>query len=74
MPIFEYVCQQCGKDFEALVRSETIPECPACHSTHLEKQLSVFGTAAAAPELPPAAVSPCASCGNMRGSGTCGLH
>lgn len=74
MPIFEYVCQQCGKDFEALVRSETVPQCPGCHSTDLTKQLSVFGTAAAAPDLPPAPVSPCGSCGNMRGSGSCGLH
>ncbi len=74
MPIFEYVCQKCGKDFEALVRSETVPECPGCHSTDLKKQLSVFGTAASAPDLPPMPVSPCASCGNARGPGSCGLH
>jgi hypothetical protein len=34
----------------------------------------VFGTAASAPDLPPMPVSPCASCGNQRGSGSCGLH
>ena len=31
MPIFEYACQDCGKQFETLVRSDTVPECPACH-------------------------------------------
>ena len=44
MPIYEYGCRKCKNDFEALVRSETIPECPNCHSTELEKMLSVFAT------------------------------
>ncbi len=41
MPIFEYLCKSCGKDFEALVRPNTpAPACPACQSADLEKQIS----------------------------------
>ena len=67
MPIFEYVCRECKNDFEALVRSETIPECPNCHSTELEKMLSVFATTASAPHSKPAAAGPCGSCPNAQG-------
>jgi putative FmdB family regulatory protein len=43
MPIFEYRCNACAHEFEALVlphRPE--PECPACHARDLEKLLSGF--------------------------------
>jgi putative FmdB family regulatory protein len=41
MPIFEYACKSCGKDFETLVRPNTaLPACPACQSTDLEKLIS----------------------------------
>ena len=42
MPIYEYACKKCGREFETLVRSDTVPDCPSCHSTELEKKLSVF--------------------------------
>lgn len=74
MPIYEYACGDCGHEFEALVRSSTVPECPKCHSTALEKQLSVFattGTSASAAPLPP---SPCSSCPNSGGAGACGFN
>ena len=69
MPIYEYSCSKCGHEFETLVRSSTVPDCPNCHSTELEKKLSVFATAAAAPEP-----SPCASCGHPGGPGSCALN
>jgi hypothetical protein len=28
MPIYEYACNQCGQEFETLVRSGTVPGCP----------------------------------------------
>jgi putative FmdB family regulatory protein len=73
MPIYEYLCNQCANEFEALVRSDTIPECPNCHSTKLEKMLSVFATAASSAESAPAAAGPCASCPNMRVPGACSM-
>ena len=38
MPIFEYVCQECRHRFEHLVHGATVPICPSCKATKLEKQ------------------------------------
>ena len=41
MPMFEYSCKSCGKEFETLVRAGSpAPSCPACQSTELEKLIS----------------------------------
>jgi putative FmdB family regulatory protein len=74
MPIYEYACHECGREFETLVRSNTVPECPGCHSTDLEKQLSVFAMAASTAEAAPVAVGPCGSCGHPGGPGACALN
>ena len=74
MPIYEYACQECHTQFETLVRSGTVPECPQCHSTRLEKQLSVFATAASTSTAVPASAGPCGSCGHPDGPGSCALH
>jgi putative FmdB family regulatory protein len=72
MPIYEYVCDECKREFEALVRSDTVPECPTCHSKQLEKKLSVFATAAS--ESVSSVPDPCGSCGHFGGPGACGLN
>lgn len=43
MPIFEYLCEDCGNKFEKLVR-RTGDEvgCPSCGQTHLKQELSTF--------------------------------
>ena len=74
MPIYEYACQQCGSAFELLVRSDTVLECPQCHSPQLAKQLSVFATAAPGPDPMPAMAGPCGSCGHPDGPGACALN
>jgi putative FmdB family regulatory protein len=75
MPIFEYACQHCHQDFEILVRSHTVPQCPHCQSTALDKKLSVFATAAAGAEgMTMAAPAPCGSCGHPDGPGACAVH
>jgi len=75
MPIYEYACQHCGHEFEALVRQSTVPQCPSCQSTALDKRLSVFATAGATPERAPAlAAGPCGSCGHPDGPGACRLQ
>ncbi|MBP6483774.1 MAG: zinc ribbon domain-containing protein [Rhodoferax sp.] len=73
MPIYEYNCSSCGAEFEALVRSETIPECPTCHSTELAKKLSVFATTGASAAAAAALPGPCGSCGHPDGPGACGF-
>lgn len=41
MPIYEYRCRSCESAFELLVRSNTVPRCPTCGTTELEKLLSL---------------------------------
>lgn len=41
MPIFEYTCKSCGHAFETLVRAGSIPACPSCAGTELERQTSL---------------------------------
>ena len=43
MPIYEYACQECAHEFEALVFSGEKVECPQCHGEKLEKQMSLPG-------------------------------
>jgi putative FmdB family regulatory protein len=73
MPIYEYICKQCDKRFELLVQGSTTPECPACKSRKLEKQLSVFAVSnspgGSIGNLPEA----CRSCNNPGGPGACGM-
>ena len=41
MPIYEYVCQDCGHAFEQLIRGDEKPVCPSCGKKKVSKQLSV---------------------------------
>ncbi len=72
MPIFEYTCQACGREFEKLVRSGETPACPHCESTRLDKRLSVFAAATTGTAEP--AGSPCGACGHPGGPGSCALQ
>lgn len=74
MPIYEYACRDCGGEFEALVRTATVPECPQCHSLALAKKLSVFATAASGAEAALPAMGACGACGNPDGPGSCALN
>jgi putative FmdB family regulatory protein len=76
MPLYEYRCGSCDHRFELLVRASTELKCPACESTTLERQLSVFavgaqpfkaGAAASAP-------GPCGTCGHPDGPGSCSMN
>jgi putative FmdB family regulatory protein len=44
MPIFEYVCEECGTSFEKLVRRAggDPVTCPSCGQDHLRQQFSTF--------------------------------
>ena len=42
MPIYEYRCRSCGREFEALVRSGEQASCPGCRSADLERLISMF--------------------------------
>jgi putative FmdB family regulatory protein len=50
MPIYEYICQKCHHQFEALLYGKEKAQCPKCHATKLEPQLSVFAVSAGSTE------------------------
>jgi putative FmdB family regulatory protein len=76
MPIFEYICKECHHQFETLVYGKQKAECPKCHATRLEPQLSVFAVSAKgspAASSARAGAGACGSCGDPRGPGSCSL-
>lgn len=74
MPIFEYICEHCQHQFEALVFGREKAVCPKCHGKKLAPQLSVFAVSAKGSASSHAAPSaPCGSCGDPRGPGACSL-
>ena len=65
MPIFEFVCDDCGKPFEELVRSAAATSeviCPACHGAHVKKQISTFASKVSGGGSLSFASAPAASC------------
>jgi putative FmdB family regulatory protein len=40
MPLYDYHCAACDKDFELLVRSADVPACPSCGATQLQRLVS----------------------------------
>jgi putative FmdB family regulatory protein len=68
MPIFEYVCMDCKKRFEALVYGASQPKCPLCNSVNLDQQISVFSVRAGGAAGSPAPVDcpNAAACGAGR--------
>ena len=76
MPLYEYKCRSCDRQFEALVWGSTVPECPSCQSQELDKLLSVFAVGANQPKFAAraSAPGPCGSCGDPRGPGSCSVN
>jgi putative FmdB family regulatory protein len=73
MPIYEYVCDACGKRYEQIVLSQSQKvQCPNCSSTRHTLQLSVFsahtGSSGNGASMNPAPGGSCAC-----GAGGCGL-
>ncbi|HPA13849.1 MAG TPA: zinc ribbon domain-containing protein [Desulfobacterales bacterium] len=40
MPIYEYHCEKCDRNFECLVFGQERPECPSCHSKSVNRLIS----------------------------------
>ncbi len=73
MPIFEYICQECQHEFEALVFGKDKAVCPKCQSKRLAPQLSVFAVSTKSSGAPSISAGSCGSCGDPRGAGSCSL-
>jgi putative FmdB family regulatory protein len=66
MPIYEYVCQDCGEKYEKLVRSSSTKVelvCPKCGSTRGEKAISLFGTRTSGSQSSIGSANPAPACG-----------
>lgn len=45
MPLFDFVCQDCGKEAEYLVASsDEVPKCNECEGSELKKKLSAHSS------------------------------
>ncbi len=73
MPLYEYVCAECGTGFEKLVRrfGDEV-DCPSCSSARVDKQLSAFAVASPSPPLEGCGAGPCGAMGRGGGPGPCG--
>ena len=50
MPLYEYMCRECGRRFEVLQRvgaDSTGVVCPGCGASHVSKQFSTFASSVA---------------------------
>ena len=74
MPLFEYLCRDCNKPFEAFVTAERRPVCPSCSGDNLSKLLSRVGMVgvASARSTADACPMPAPMCGAQ--GGRCGCH
>jgi putative FmdB family regulatory protein len=72
MPIYEYICEKCGNEFELLVFRDEEPLCPACGEKNPVKKMSSFGFSAGHgfKSSSTGGGSGCASCGSSNCS-TC---
>ena len=70
MPIYEYRCRGCNRDFEKYVpgTSATVA-CPACASGDVTRKLSVFGLRSDSPFASSMPIG-----GGCCGGGGCGCH
>jgi putative FmdB family regulatory protein len=70
MPFYEYRCQQCGHEFEAMrpMADRDRPcTCPQCESTRAERKLSTFSASVAPSGGPGCSPAQAARCSNAGG-------
>ena len=78
MPIYEYECNNCNKNFETLVMGSSTPECPSCDSQDLSWLMSACGfiSKSSGPtgetQVKSAGSSACGSCASSNCS-SCGV-
>jgi putative FmdB family regulatory protein len=74
MPIYEYICDDCGERYERIVMNKsTVVACPKCESTKKTVQLSVFAAPANGKASEGASAAPFNG-GGCCSPGSCGCH
>lgn len=79
MPIYEYLCDDCGEHYERIVMNgNTKVTCPKCESSKKTIQLSVFASpgngAKSSGSISPAMRRTDSGGGGCCGGGGCGCH
>ncbi len=74
MPIYEYHCSSCGKDFEELVfGNPSAINCPKCNGSEVKKRMSAASFKSGNKIVSSAGGSGCGSCSSSS-CGTCGSN
>lgn len=69
MPLYEYICLDCGQPFEKMLRFsevDQIPGCPTCAGTNTKKQISMFASSMSATSTGNNSSAACGSGGGGR--------
>jgi putative FmdB family regulatory protein len=74
MPIFEYVCQECDQQFEAIVLGSQKARCPKCESKNLQQQVSRFAVSTESTTQAAPSAGSCGACGDPGGPGACSMN
>lgn len=72
MPLYEYRCENCGQEFEKMLRfdqSDELPACPICQSADTHKRISVFSSRGGGGAISTSS-SASSSCSSSRGGFT----
>ena len=71
MPIYEYRCNDCGKEFEELILgNEENISCPECKSSKVTRLLSLCRSKVSGKEIPIGSASSASGCASCSG-GNC---
>ena len=76
MPLYEYVCKDCGNHFDALRSmkdADKTIQCRSCHSEQTSRALSVFFSSCEGKAVAGTGGSSCGGCGGGTCS-SCGHH
>ncbi|PKO15002.1 MAG: hypothetical protein CVU39_13085 [Chloroflexi bacterium HGW-Chloroflexi-10] len=64
MPLYEYICNDCGQPFEKMLRfseADQVPVCPMCSGANTRKRISLFASSGTASNTASSAGSSCSS-------------
>jgi len=64
MPIYEYMCMKCNKEFECIVigSDDRSVSCPECNGENVKRQMSACSFKSGGNYSPPSGSSGCSSC------------
>lgn len=74
MPMYEYICEKCGNEFEMLVFKSDEPLCPSCGNEKPTKKMSSFGFSVGFKYRSSSTVSSGSGCSNCSSSDCSSCH